>query len=82
MQIGIFECTGMMGQDFVHPYIQSTTVLCDYDRGFTLLWIYRACVIRAIVLCKNITLRSHTILIVSPMLLYHPYVKFEGFFSY
>ena len=29
MQIGIFECTGIMGQDLVHPYIQSTTVLCD-----------------------------------------------------
>ena len=23
------ECTGIMGQDLVHPYIQSTTVLCD-----------------------------------------------------
>ena len=29
VQIGILECTGMMGQDLVHPYIQSTTVLCD-----------------------------------------------------
>ena len=29
VQIGIFECTGIMGQDLVHPYIQSTTVLCD-----------------------------------------------------
>ena len=29
MQIGIFECTGIMGQDLVHPYIQSTIVLCD-----------------------------------------------------
>ena len=29
MQIGILECTGIMGQDLVHPYIQSTTVLCD-----------------------------------------------------
>ena len=28
-QIGIFKCTGIMGQDLVHPYIQSTTVLCD-----------------------------------------------------
>ena len=27
VQIGIFECTGIMGQDLVHPYIQSTTVL-------------------------------------------------------
>ena len=24
MQSGIFECTGIMGQDLVHPYIQST----------------------------------------------------------
>ena len=22
-------CTGIMGQDLVHPYIQNTTVLCD-----------------------------------------------------
>ena len=29
VQIGIFECTGIMGQDLVHPYIQSTTVPCD-----------------------------------------------------
>ena len=29
VQIGIFECTGIMGQDLVHPYIQSTTVLFD-----------------------------------------------------
>ena len=29
VQIGIFECTGIMGQDLVHPYIQSSTVLCD-----------------------------------------------------
>ena len=30
VQIGIFECTGIMGQDLVHPYIiQSTTVFCD-----------------------------------------------------
>ena len=29
MQIGIFKCTGIMGQDLVHPYIQSTIVLCD-----------------------------------------------------
>ena len=27
VQIGIFKCTGIMGQDLVH--IQSTTVLCD-----------------------------------------------------
>ena len=30
VQIGIFECTGIMGQDLIHPYIQSTTVLSDY----------------------------------------------------
>ena len=30
VQIGIFECTGIMGQDLIHPYIKSTTVLCDY----------------------------------------------------
>ena len=29
VQIEIFKCTGIMGQDLVHPYIQSTTVLCD-----------------------------------------------------
>ena len=29
VQIEIFECTGIMGQDLVHSYIQSTTVLCD-----------------------------------------------------
>ena len=30
VQIGIFQCTGMVGQDLVHPYnIQSTTVFCD-----------------------------------------------------
>ena len=33
MQIRIFECTGIMGQDLVHPYIQSTTVLCDRVGG-------------------------------------------------
>ena len=27
MQIGIFKCTSTMGQDLVHPLIQSTTVL-------------------------------------------------------
>ena len=31
VQIGIFECTGIMGQDLIHPYIQSTTVLCDKE---------------------------------------------------
>ena len=31
VQIGIFECTGIMGQDLIHPYIQSTTVLCDLN---------------------------------------------------
>ena len=29
VKIGIFKCTGIMGQDLVHPYIPSTTVLCD-----------------------------------------------------
>ena len=29
VEIGIFECTGIMGQDLVHPYIQSTAILCD-----------------------------------------------------
>ena len=29
VQIGIYKCTGIMGQDLIHPYIQSTTVLCD-----------------------------------------------------
>ena len=29
VQIRILECRGIMGQDLVHPYIQSTTVLCD-----------------------------------------------------
>ena len=29
VQIVIFECTCIIGQDLVHPYIQSTTVLCD-----------------------------------------------------
>ena len=29
VQIGIFKCTVIMGQDLIHPYIQSTTVLCD-----------------------------------------------------
>ena len=33
MKIGVFECTGIMGQDFVHPNIQSTTVLCDIGMG-------------------------------------------------
>ena len=29
VQIGIFKCTGIMGQDLIHPcIIQSTTVLC------------------------------------------------------
>ena len=35
VQIRIFECTGAMGQDLVHTYIQSTTILCD--RRFTIL---------------------------------------------
>ena len=29
VQIGIFECTGIMGQDLLYPYTQSTTILCD-----------------------------------------------------
>ena len=32
MQIGILECTGIMGQNLVHSYIQSTTVLCDMTK--------------------------------------------------
>ena len=28
VQIGILECTGIMGQDLVHPSIQCTAVLC------------------------------------------------------
>ena len=31
VKIGIIKCTGIMGQDLVHPYIQSTTVLFDRD---------------------------------------------------
>ena len=31
--IWIFKCTGIIGQDLIHPYIQSTTVLCDYTGG-------------------------------------------------
>ena len=37
VQIGIFECTGIMGQDLVLPYIQSTTVLCDYGDDYTVV---------------------------------------------
>ena len=37
VQIGIFECTGLMGQDLVHPYIQSTPVLCDTYLKFGLM---------------------------------------------
>ena len=36
VQIEIFECTGIMGKDLVHPYIQSTTVLCDSIRELEL----------------------------------------------
>ena len=36
MQIGIFECTGIMGKDLIHPYIQSTTVLCDIEKAYGL----------------------------------------------
>ena len=39
VQIGIFECTGIMGQDLVHPYIQSTTVLCDIATLYNILYI-------------------------------------------
>ena len=42
MQSGIFEYTGIMGQALVHPYIQSTTVLCDnctlYNMTCNNLW--------------------------------------------
>ena len=38
MQIGIFECTGIMGQDLVHPYIQSITVLCGGLGGARAHW--------------------------------------------
>ena len=33
VQIGIFDCTDIMGQDLVHPYIQSTTILCDNNNN-------------------------------------------------
>ena len=39
VQIGIFKCTGIMGQDLVHPYIQGTTILCD--TGLYVQGIYR-----------------------------------------
>ena len=29
VKIGFFKCMGMMLKNLVHPYIQSTTVLCD-----------------------------------------------------
>ena len=41
VQIGIFKCTGIMGQDLIHPYIQSTTVLC-YN-GSTTYIVYLFC---------------------------------------
>ena len=51
VQIGIFECTGIMGQNLVHPYIQSTTVLCDIrksaDRYVTVVAYPTGCYVRA-----------------------------------
>ena len=35
--VGFFKCMGMMLKNLVHPYIQSTTVLCDPYRLIAVL---------------------------------------------
>ena len=43
VQIGIFECTGIMGQDLVHHFIQSTTILCDNYAYYITSQLYSGC---------------------------------------
>ena len=52
VQIGIFKRTGIMGQDLVYPYIQSTTVLCDifFVRGLVSMETVTNCVMHYIII--------------------------------
>ena len=63
--IYLFKCTGIMGQDLVHPYIQSTTVHCDQGkpdprtlRILSLRWHLRRKSISIVVSYERIAVRT------------------------